>query len=510
MSASARRWGELPEGSPRTTAIAATIATAAVIVTGVAAAVDGPVLPVGLLAGSAVLGTLVISPRIGVLLFLILAWANVPVLLGRAVGNPWAVGAAASGFVAIPAFVQVFLLRKGWILDRPLLLMLAFLGALLLSSLVARDHAIAFAWVGTYVVEGLLLYILLVNAMRTRSVLRAAVWSLVGVSVVLTGLGVYQEITQDYANDFGGLAQRKLKRWDETKVGETGLIREREKVSAADRIGGPVNDPNHFGQLLVVVLPMAFLLTRSERRRPGRWIAAAATVVLLGGIMLTYSRGTFLVMLGLILLCVPLGYLKWRQLALGAVAVVGATAIVAPGYFERMDTIRGLSRVQSDAAEWQRGDHAVRGRLTEMLAATHVVLDYPIIGVGPGQYTPFYSLDYMSLPGIAFKDIDVERRAHTLYMELAAETGLLGLGVFLLLVGAVLLRLWRLRQRKLATNPEEAHFVTGIGLAIVAYLGTGVFLSLAFQRYFWLLIALAGVATHVLHRPERRRPRGIA
>jgi hypothetical protein len=501
MSASIRRWGEMPEGNPRTTAIAATIAAAAVAVTGVAAAVNGPVLPIAIIASLAVLGTLILVPRVGILLFLILAWANVPVLLGRHLGNPWAVGAAA---------VQIFLLRRGWIIDRPFLLMLAFLGTVLLSSLVARDPGIAFAWVGTYAVEGLLLYVLLVNAIRNRAALRAAVWALIGVSVVLTGLGVYQEIAQDYTNDFGGLAQRKLSRWDESKVGESGLIRERQKVSAADRIGGPVNDPNHFGQLLVVILPMAFLLTRSEKTRTGRWIAAACTVVLLGGVMLTYSRGTFLVMLGLILLAVPLGYLRWRQLLLGAVAVIAATAIVAPGYFARMDTIRGLSRVQSDAAEWQSGDHAVRGRLTEMLAAAHVVLDYPIIGVGPGQYTPFYSLHYMSLPGVAFKEIDVERRAHTLYAELAAETGLLGLGLFLILVGTVLLRVWRLRQRTMSTRPDVAHLATGIGLAIVAYLGTGVFLSLAFQRYFWLLVALAGAACQVLDRPSDRMPRGIS
>jgi hypothetical protein len=62
----------------------------------------------------------------------------------------------------------------------------------------------------------------------------------------------------------------------------------------------------------------------------------------------------------------------------------------------------------------------------------------------------------------------------------------------------------------MSTRPDVAHLATGIGLAIVAYLGTGVFLSLAFQRYFWLLVALAGAACQVLDRPSDRMPRGIS
>lgn len=447
---------------------------------------------------------LFLYPRVGAVLFIALAFANVPVLVGRAVGDPWVAGAVASVLVALPAFVQIYVLKRGWILDRPLLLMFAFLGALLLSTLVARDYGIAGAWIGTFVVEGLLMYVLLVNAIRGKGGLRAAVWTLAIVATVLTGLGVYQEIAHDYTNDFGGLAQRKLKRWDPNEVGSTGLIREREKVSAADRIGGPVNDPNHFAQLLIVVLPMSFMLMYSERRRAARLAALVATLVLLGGVMLTYSRGAFLVLVGLIILVTGLGYLRWRQLIVGTVGILLLTAVVAPGYFDRMDTIRRVTQVKSDTDDWQSGDHAVRGRLTEMLAAIHVFIDHPILGVGPGQYTPFYSLEYMNLPGVAFKQLDVERRAHTLYMELAAETGLVGLTAFLAIAGLILLRLWSLRRRWIHERPEYAHLATGIALAILAYLGTGVFLSLAFQRYYWMLIALGGVASQVLAFAEAR------
>ena len=41
---------------------------------------------------------------------------------------------------------------------------------------------------------------------------------------------------------------------------------------------------------------------------------------------------------------------------------------------------------------------------------------------------------------------------------------------------------------------------TSFFLAIVAYLGSGVFLHLAYQRYLWSLLALAGAAASVALR----------
>mgnify|MGYP006176969325 CR=1 FL=1 len=40
-------------------------------------------------------------------------------------------------------------------------------------------------------------------------------------------------------------------------------------------------------------------------------------------------------------------------------------------------------------------------------------------------------------------------------------------------------------------RPELADLATGFILALGAYLGTGVFLHLSYERYYWILIALA-------------------
>jgi O-antigen ligase len=197
---------------------------------------------------------------------------------------------------------------------------------------------------------------------------------------------------------------------------------------------------------------------------------------------------------------VVLGYLRVRHVLIGAVLLTGIVFAVAPGYLERMDSIRGVSDMDSV------NDAAMRGRMTEMLAAWNVLLDHPLVGVGPGQYTPFYSVDYMDDPGVAYRQIDKERRAHSLYFELGAETGLLGLGLFLALTASVFGRLQRVR-RNADRDSESRDLAAGLLLGMVAYLGTSFFLSLAFMRYWWLLLALACVAVRL---SKRARPVSVS
>jgi putative inorganic carbon (hco3(-)) transporter len=144
-------------------------------------------------------------------------------------------------------------------------------------------------------------------------------------------------------------------------------------------------------------------------------------------------------------------------------------------------------------------DGAVRGRATEMLAAFQAFLDHPIIGVGPGLYTPLYSVEYQQKnPNLKFRDLRVPRRAHMLYAETAAELGALGLSLFLAVVLVIARQLWKARLRWLQTRPDLADLATGFLLSIAAYLTTALTMHLSYQRYYWLLIALAAAAVHIM------------
>ncbi|HKB15797.1 MAG TPA: O-antigen ligase family protein, partial [Planctomycetota bacterium] len=158
-----------------------------------------------------------------------------------------------------------------------------------------------------------------------------------------------------------------------------------------------------------------------------------------------------------------------------------------------------------EAGKTAEVDGAMAGRVTEMLAAGYVFADHPVIGIGPGMFKQ-YSQRYGNRLGI--RRLEEGRRAHSLYLELAAENGALGLFAFLGAVGVTLLGLDRVRRGFAREDPEISRTATAWFLVLVVYLGTGLFLHLAYERYFYVSLALGGCALQAAAdaRRERARP----
>jgi O-antigen ligase len=129
-----------------------------------------------------------------------------------------------------------------------------------------------------------------------------------------------------------------------------------------------------------------------------------------------------------------------------------------------------------------------------MLAAARVAADYPWLGVGPGNFK-YYNRDYAKIGG--FRAQAEDRKAHCLYLEIAAEHGVAGFICFLAIIGLTLRNLASTRRHWMHTHPEIANTATGFILAIAAYLITGLFLHLSYIRYFWLMLALAAATNYV-------------
>jgi len=71
-----------------------------------------------------------------------------------------------------------------------------------------------------------------------------------------------------------------------------------------------------------------------------------------------------------------------------------------------------------------------------------------------------------------------------------------------------MVHLWRLAHWWKAQRPELSILAMSVLLSVVAYMASGIFLQLSFQRYFWLLIALANATIWVL-RHERPREQAV-
>ena len=441
---------------------------------------------------------------LGVMLAVFLVYANIPVV---AADQGW-IPTEAAALVALfflPALGHHLVVRGERLrLDRTFALMTAFLAVMLVSACFARDVPLALAHIGGYAAEGLVLFVLVLNTVRDRPALVRLLWTVLGAATFLSLLTLYQEITRDDTREFGGLASRQLEHLEDAPVREADRA---EGMRLEQRSHGPMNDANRYAQILLVAASFALAFVWTYRGRP-RAVAGAAGLAILAGLLLTYSRGAFLTLVLLVLLLGALRYVSRKRLAVALLVGTLLVPLVAPAYMDRVHTIAGAMGLVTTDAEVEP-DGPTRGRTTQMLAAGLAFADHPVLGVGPGHYAPHYSVRYQQRPEIAFRELDEPRRAHNLYLEMAAETGTVGLAIFLAIPGLLLRELWRIRRRARGIRPEVERMAMGFILAILSYLGTGVFLHLAFQRYYWLLVGLSAAAVHVLHRElaqNRRTP----
>lgn len=464
---------------------------------------DALVVLSGLVAVGATL-VMLVRPELPVQVVLFTVYTNVAVVMAQQGPLPGAVASGVGLLLAIPLVHTLAIEKKGLRLDAVFGLMLGLLGIFLLSAAFAVDTAVAMSRIGTYAVEGLAIYFLFVNTVRTLPTLRRVVMTLLAGGTLLSGITVYQAVTQSYDRDFGGLAQRgfganaeTFEEFQERLEQEDVTLEQVTEMTSADRARGPVDDPNRFAQILLVVLPLALFQFRHGRTVAGKAFGFGAGVLVLSGIILTYSRGAFLTLAVLTVLLVALGHIRPSKIVAGVLILVVSVPLVAPGYYERIGSISSVLDMFGESARVSEAA-VTRGRTTETLAALYAFIEHPVLGVGPGQYLPHYSVQYQLRPEISFRYLPEPRRAHNLYTEFAAETGLPGLLVFLSIPGLLLWRLWKRRRALLPKRPDLAFLATAFGLGILAYLGTGVFLHLAFERYYWLFVALTAAACHVL------------
>jgi O-antigen ligase len=132
-----------------------------------------------------------------------------------------------------------------------------------------------------------------------------------------------------------------------------------------------------------------------------------------------------------------------------------------------------------------------------MAAAGLVFVEHPVLGVGPGMFR-YHFLE--KADALGFQVHGTTRMAHCALLEIAAEHGILGLGSFLAILLVTLRRLARIRTTD--RRPEVVNMATAFILVLVVLMTTGVFLSFAYVRYYWLMLALAASVEIVARMPS--------
>ncbi|HET7168332.1 MAG TPA: O-antigen ligase family protein [Candidatus Limnocylindrales bacterium] len=473
-------------GSNRTIAplAASVLVCLAAAITGIVAGEKALVVIAALLAGVAAVA-IAIRPDTATLVVVAILYSNAAAIAVQRYDVPYFAGAAFPLLLVVPFAYHIVIRRQPIIIATGLPAMLAFFIVMILGTAfgMAADPQRAVDAFVTFVVEGLLIYFVTTNVVRSLADLRLAVWVLLLVGAVLGALSVHQQATENFAFDYGGFAQVSAASLDTGELDGGGQ----------PRLAGPIGEKNRYAQVMLVLVPLGLFRMWGERRPALRFAAAAATVLIAFGAVLTFSRGAALAFAITILLMTALRYIRPAQLATLALGIA-VLFTLQPTYLDRLLTIEAISGATGTRGASQVEDNSFRKRANETIAALLVFGDHPLLGVGRGLFPVYYG-DYADEVGIASEND--ARQAHNLYAGIAAETGAFGFLAFMAIFVTTLLALARVRRRTHLVAPEYADMATAFFLSIVAYLTTGLFLHLAYERYLWILLALAGSAAYV-------------
>ncbi|MEK3748161.1 O-antigen ligase family protein [Paenibacillus sp. FSL E2-8871] len=224
------------------------------------------------------------------------------------------------------------------------------------------------------------------------------------------------------------------------------------------RLSGMLIDPNAYGGLLVTAFAIHIMTSGDGVKLLRGWVSTLATITLAGGIIMTFSRsswiGLFLVLLTLLLtnpsrlLKIGMGF----SVAFGALLLYKGTAY--------LDVLGNMASRPSQ----------IQSRLDIIGKAVEWIAQSPLLGIGLGSYN--YELRII---------------IHNTPIWFMTEFGLLGLivyGGFMIWFFIVGIRSYR------AADRVNRPIIMALLLSHAAMIGLSMGIEALFQRYWWFMMAM--------------------
>ncbi|APZ43484.1 putative O-glycosylation ligase, exosortase A system-associated [Acidihalobacter ferrooxydans] len=252
-------------------------------------------------------------------------------------------------------------------------------------------------------------------------------------------------------------------------------------------------DRNQFALAMCMTLPLMRYLqlqARSRWIRLGLWVGMALVVMSILG---TYSRGGQIALAFVIPALIWKSRNRFRLLFLTAALLPLALNFMPPQWTHRMEA------VVSGGAE--KGG-SFQGRVQSWEFATNYALHHPMLGGGFGVWLSPAAWDQYGPPGVHHRAI------HSIWFEVLAEQGVVGFGLYVLMLASAWLYLGRIR-RLARGDPDSLWMYDLAGFIQVSLVAFAVAGSALPQAYFNFLFQLYAVISLLLkfalqHRAAQR------
>ncbi len=214
----------------------------------------------------------------------------------------------------------------------------------------------------------------------------------------------------------------------------------------------------------------------------------------------TGSRGGFIALIAVIVFIV----LRYSAISLGrrlSAAVLVTLILLGTAsnrYWEQMTTI-------ASDDDYNRTEET--GRLQIWGRGIGYMLQHPLLGVGPGN---FQTAEGTLSPLAERQQFGVGVRwnaAHNTYIQVGAETGVIGLLLILAMIASALVALSRSRRRgsdRADSRERQTQLAQVLTASLIGFVVGAFFLSLAYTEMLYTLIALAVGLQKVAQEPDRK------
>jgi probable O-glycosylation ligase (exosortase A-associated) len=264
------------------------------------------------------------------------------------------------------------------------------------------------------------------------------------------------------------------------------------------RVWGPphsfIADNNDFGLALNMILPMLFFLGRDEENRKLKLLFKITLVCSAAAVLLTYSRGALLGIAAVMAAFALKSRYKLLSVFMLVIAIFLVVSFAPAAWMARMGTFIGGTL-----------DGSAQERLTSWAFAWNLAKQYPITGAGFECFTPGLFALFSPRDPQTWLGGHTSSGPHSIYFQVLAEQGFVGLGVFLGLLASCVISARRL-QKQVARNPAVswiASYAQMVELGILAYMVSGAFLGRAYFDLYFQLVAIL-IVLKILYKKEVR------
>lgn len=428
-----------------------------------------PLIVAALIVGGVFAVITLVNVELGLLLVILMLYLRISDIAVNVYGLP-SVARPFIAFLIAAAIIRWTVTKNwpgGWL--RAFLLVGLYGIVVFTSMFYAADFTRATAAISTFIKDAIIA-ILITMLVQRGPTLRRVAWVLIIAGIFTGTISVYQYLTGTFDNTYWGFAQAPVL----NIIGET----------ESNRVAGMLGSPNYYAQILIILVPLAINQLWDERSLFLKLMAGWSVFVCLLSVIFTFSRGGFIALLVTLITVIIYRKLKLPFVLLMIFFGILVLRLVPNPFFERLSTIPDAITGQISYVD----EVSFRGRVSELIVAVEVFLDHPIVGVGVDNY-PVYYQEYSRRVGLDPRT--EQRQAHNLFLRTAAETGILGLltfGLILWVAFKSVLDAWRLLNQ--VNLHKYANLVAAFGISMLGFLTDAMFTHNAFPRYFWILVGI--------------------